>query len=1008
MFKRLVYSIPFVLMLSLVGSASAAVLYSDTFDRPDSPAVGTNDNALGGVVSAPWVEVEGAQTEQQIRGNALVMTAGAGNSYIGHKFTGAELSTSFTIEFDVMPSVRISGAWFAIEFAPAESFTTSIDLLQTRVTLALLMRPQANFVVWDNATNVGTNTSDRIDNSSNPVRIRLQIDSPDGYSDGNAATIQMWIDDVLVENFGGGSSYEFTWEGHTDGVYISFENNNVLDKTVDNVVISSAFSPTKAFDASPAEQATDIPRDVVLNWMPGEYASTHDVYFGVSLDDVNNATATVDPAGVYKGRQDVSSYAVGAPLDFGQTYYWRIDEVNAAPDFTVFKGDLWSFTAEPFAIPIAGQAIAVTASSANRPDEGPENTINGSGLDGDDLHSSESTTMWLSSIMDPNIAWIQYEFDRIYKLYQMGVWNYNSSVEPVVGFGIKEATIEYSDDGATWSVLGATHEFAGGSGLAGYASNTTVDLAGVAARYVRIVANSNWGGIVHQFGLSEVRFLYIPIWAGEPSPDSGATDVDVDGILSFRAGREAAKHDVHLSTDEQVVIDGTAPVISVTEPSYAYSLDLASTYYWRIDEVNDAETPTTWQGDIWSLSTQEYLVVDDFESYNDIPAAEEGSNLIYETWADGFDVATNGSTVGYTEVFQPSMEASIVHDGSQSVPLFYDNTAATYSEVTANLMDLQVGQDWTLHGIKALTVRFSGDPTNVVQQMYVKLNGTKVAYDGSAENTRLAGWQMWYIDLASVGVSVSNVTELAIGFERIGAAGGQGVVLLDSIRLYSYDRQLITPVEPGTAGLQAHYEFEGNTNDSSGNARHGAGMGTTFVAGKIGQAVNFDGLDHMEITAYKGVLGSSAVTVTAWIKTISTDTGAIAGWGPNVAGERFGFRVNAGRLRIEHAGGNVQGDTSVNDGAWHHVAVTVQENVTISYPDVILYLNGADDTRPTTDTDPVFNLTAAEDVSIGRRPSVDDRYFIGQIDDVHIYDRALTQEEVTWLAGRIEPFDKPF
>ncbi len=204
MFKRLVCSILLVLMLSLVGSASAAVLYSDTFDRPDSPAVGTNDNALGGVVSAPWVEVEGAQTEQQLRGNALVMTAGAGNSYIGHKFTGAELSTSFTIEFDVMPSVRISGAWFAIEFAPAESFTTSIDLLQSRVTLALLMRPQANFVVWDNSTNVGTNTGDAIDNSSNPVRIRLQIDSPDGYSDGNTATIQMWIDDVLVENFGGG------------------------------------------------------------------------------------------------------------------------------------------------------------------------------------------------------------------------------------------------------------------------------------------------------------------------------------------------------------------------------------------------------------------------------------------------------------------------------------------------------------------------------------------------------------------------------------------------------------------------------------------------------------------------------------------------------------------------------------------------------------------------------------------------------------------------------------
>ncbi len=98
----------------------------------------------------------------------------------------------------------------------------------------------------------------------------------------------------------------------------------------------------------------------------------------------------------------------------------------------------------------------------------------------------------------------------------------------------------------------------------------------------------------------------------------------------------------------------------------------------------------------------------------------------------------------------------------------------------------------------------------------------------------------------------------------------------------------------------------------------------------------------------------------------------------------------------------------MNDGGWHHVAVTVQENVTISYPDVILYLNGADDTRPTTDADPVFNLTAAEDVRIGSRPASSDRLFIGQIDDVRIYDRALTPEEIAWLAGRTLPFDKPF
>lgn len=768
-------------------------------------------------------------------------------------------------------------------------------------------------------------------------------------------------------------------------------------------------SRVKAADPDPADGAADVPRDVVLSWTPGEFADLHDVYFGTSFDDVNNATVTVDLTGVYRGRLSDSSYAVPERLDLGETYYWRVDEVNAAPDYTVFKGDVWQFAAELIAYPI--ENVTATASSSDSASAGPENTINGSGLDDDDLHSVENNDMWLSSFTGAQPTWIQYEFDRIHKLHQMWVWNHNTAFESMLGFGLKDVSIEYSTDGADWKILGDVPEFAQAPGADGYAHNTTVDFGGTTAKYVRLTVNSNWGGLYSQYGLSEVRFLYIPIWAREPSPDSGATEVGVDAILNWRAGREASEHNAYLSTDEQAVIDGTVPVATVTEPSYASSLDVASTYYWRIDEVNDAETPTTWQGDIWNLSTQEFLVVDDFESYNDIAAGEEGSNLVYVVWKDGFDnPSANGSTIGYTEAFQPSMETSILYDGKQSVPLFYDNAVATYSEVTANVADLQADQDWAKHGIKALTLRFFGDPNNNVQQMYVKLNGTKVAYDGSAENTRLAGWQMWYIDLASIGVNLSNITELAIGFERIGAAGGQGMVLLDGIRLYSYDRQLITPADPGAVGLQAHYEFEGNTNDSSGNARNGTEMDNPFfVAGKIGQAISFDGFnDYVEITGYKGILGSSAITVTAWIKTIGTDTGAIVGWGPNVSGERFGFRVDVGRLRAEHAGGNVQGDTLVNDGGWHHVAVTVRENVTISYPDVILYLDGMDDTRPTIDTDPVFNITAAEDVSIGRRPANNDRFFLGQIDEVHIYNRALTQEEIAWLAGKTKPFDKPF
>ncbi len=265
--------------------------------------------------------------------------------------------------------------------------------------------------------------------------------------------------------------------------------------------------PGLASDPSPADAVTYVPRVVVLSWTPGEFANTHDVYFGNSFEDVNAATTASDE---YKGNQSETSYALER-LDFGQTYFWRVDEVNAPPDLTIFKGNIWSFTVEPFAYPLVSENITATASSSNAIDEGPENTINGSGLDADDLHSAKKTDMWLSRAIGPHPIWIQYEFDTVYILHEMSVWNYNSPVEPVIGWGIRDATIEYSADGNDWTELSGVPEFAQGAGAAGYAANTTVDLGGVAAKYIKINANNNWGGILAQYGLSEVRFFYIPV-----------------------------------------------------------------------------------------------------------------------------------------------------------------------------------------------------------------------------------------------------------------------------------------------------------------------------------------------------------------------------------------------------------------------------------------------------------------------------------------------------------------
>ncbi|MHC4174791.1 MAG: LamG-like jellyroll fold domain-containing protein [Planctomycetota bacterium] len=598
------------------------------------------------------------------------------------------------------------------------------------------------------------------------------------------------------------------WRGRIDDVRV-YDTHLTMEEVI---LWMNGGYPTvnKAFGPYPPNNAVDVPLDVVLSWKPGVFANTHDVYFGAVFDDVNNADRT-NPLGVLVSQNhEPNSYSPAELLQFSQTYYWRLDVVNAPPDYTVYKGDVWQFTTEPFAYPIVGTSITATASSQFNPNTGPENTINSSGLDENDLHSTDETAIWFSSMTGAQPSWIQYEFDKVYKLHQMWVWNFNKTIELVIGFGIKDATIEYSTDGANWATLGTTHEFARAPGAPGYAYNTTIDFGGVPARYVKITANSNWGGIMPQYGLSEVRIFHIPVVAREPDPAPGATDVDVEAVLSWRAGREAASHNVYFSADEQAVIDETISPVSIPAGSsyanYATGpLDLNKSYYWKVNEVNEAETTTTWESNVWSFTTSDNIVVEDFESYNDLDPGDPESNRIFHVWIDGYEDLTNGSIVGYAEA--PFAEQTIVHEGDQSMPLRYDNSTASYSEATANIANLPIGQDWTKSGVKTSSLWFYGDPTNAAEQMYVKINGSKVTYDGDANNLTRIPWQTWNIDLADFGVNLDNVTELSIGLERNGAVGGSGVVYIDDIRLYPYSRRLITPAEPSQAGLVAHYEF---------------------------------------------------------------------------------------------------------------------------------------------------------------------------------------------------------
>jgi len=568
-------------------------------------------------------------------------------------------------------------------------------------------------------------------------------------------------------------------EADTDGIvqFVFHNSDNLLNlathdhaqETWRPFIDATKGAKGQAKKPYPAKDATEVSPTPVLSWKPGEFAAPtngHKVYFSENFNDVNDGIGAIT--------QDANSYAPAQRLDFGKTYYWRVDEVNGPPDYTVHEGRVWSFTTEPVGYAI--ENITATASSTSE-GMGPENTINSSGLDANDLHSTEATDMWLSGEeKEPNRAWIEYELDKVHKLHEMWVWNSNQAVEPTFGLGCKDVSIEYSVNGTDYTTLGTTHEFVRAPGLEDYAHNTTVDLNDIAAKYVRLKANSNWGSM-DRYGLSEVRFFSIPVQAREPSPDSGKTDVALDVTLGFRAGREADKHDVYFNSDEQVVIDGNVPVATVAETSYGpLSLDLGTTYYWKINEVNDAETPTTWHGDIWNFTTHEFFIVDGFEDYNDWPPDE-----IWATWIDGYDDPTNGATVGYPapdwDAGEHYVETAIVYGGSQSMPFFYSNTgAAAYSE---GKRTFALPQDWTKAGVQTLVLHFLGTPGNT-GQLYVKVNDSKKVYDGNATDIAKPLWNQWSIDLASLGVDLLNVTTLAIGIEGNGASG---TLYFDGIRL---------------------------------------------------------------------------------------------------------------------------------------------------------------------------------------------------------------------------------
>jgi len=244
---------------------------------------------------------------------------------------------------------------------------------------------------------------------------------------------------------------------------------------------------------------------------------------------------------------------------------------------------------------------------------------------------------------------------------------------------------------------------------------------------------------------------------------------------------------VYFSTDKDAVTNAdtsdTTGVYrgrqSVTSYNPPESVEWGSgPYYWRIDEYNTDNSISI--GTIWSFSVADYLVVDDFESYNDLNPEDPDSNRIFNAWLDGYDnPAINGSIVGYA--VSPFAEHTIIHGGFQSMPFSYNNSAGK-SEAT---LTLTYPRDWTEEGVGVLSLWFRGDASNTTELMYVALNGTAAVNHDNPNVAQIDNWIEWNIDLQAFGVNLANVNTITLGFGNRNnpVAGGAGMAYFDDIRL---------------------------------------------------------------------------------------------------------------------------------------------------------------------------------------------------------------------------------
>jgi hypothetical protein len=211
-------------------------------------------------------------------------------------------------------------------------------------------------------------------------------------------------------------------------------------------------------------------------------------------------------------------------------------------------------------------------------------------------------------------------------------------------------------------------------------------------------------------------------------------------------------------------------------------------------------------------------------------------------------------------------------------------------------------------------------------------------------------------------------------------------------------------------GIIHWWDGDGDATDIIGNVDGTLQNGASFAPGLVGQAFSFDGVDDtISFGNTVGNFGIKDFTIEFWVKTSSTRFEGVLGKRPECGfGSFFDLRIGVtGFLELSETvtGTNynpLSTTVALNDGVFHHVAVTRQGNIVSIYIDGVLDVAGG--------TAGVTDIHNDADFVLGRSacgPADGTDFFTGLLDEISLYERALSATEVKGIfaagsAGKVK------